>query len=94
MKPLFAVLLAAIICFTGEAASVSDSIKTIRAVGPEGQGNAAAAKAWQSLAQADAAAARAAADGMETGGDAPEKGQEEDVGAMKANGASAPRDEF
>ena len=56
MKPLFAVLLAAIICFTGEAASVSDSIKTIRAVGPEGQGNTAAAKAWKSLAQADAAA--------------------------------------
>ena len=56
MKPLFAGLLAATICFTGEAASVSDSIKTIRAVGPEGQGNAAAAKAWQSLAQADAAA--------------------------------------
>jgi len=40
----------------GEAASVSDSIKTIRAVGPEGQGNAAAAKAWKSLAQANAAA--------------------------------------
>ena len=56
MKPLFAVLLAAIICFTGEAASVSDSIKTIRAVGPEGQGNAAAAKAWKSLAQANTAA--------------------------------------
>ena len=56
MKPLFAVLLASIICFTGEAASVSDSIKTIRAVGPEGQGNTAAAKAWKSLAQADAAA--------------------------------------
>jgi len=56
MKPLFAVLLAAIICSMGEAASVSDSIKTIRAVGPEGQGNAAAAKAWKSLAQANAAA--------------------------------------
>ena len=54
MKPLFAGLLAATICFTGEAASVSDSIKTIRAVGPEGQGNAAAAKAWQTLAQANA----------------------------------------
>ena len=56
MKPLFAVLLAAIICFTGEAASVSDSIKIIRAVGPEGQGNTAAAKAWKSLAQANTAA--------------------------------------
>tara|TARA_Y100001933_G_scaffold144725_1_gene143301 strand:- start:467 stop:1651 length:1185 start_codon:yes stop_codon:yes gene_type:complete len=56
MKLLLAFLSTATICFTGEAASVSDSIKTIRSVGPEGQGNTAAAKAWKSLAQANAAA--------------------------------------
>ncbi|MDP7050860.1 MAG: HEAT repeat domain-containing protein [Verrucomicrobiota bacterium] len=35
---------------------MSSSIKTIRAVGNEGQGNAAAAKAWKQLIKADAAA--------------------------------------
>jgi hypothetical protein len=38
------------------APSVSSSLKILRAVGPEGQGNAAAAKAWKQLVQTDAAA--------------------------------------
>ena len=36
------------------AAPVADAIQTIRAVSGEGKGNAAAAKAWQTLSQADA----------------------------------------
>ncbi|MCB1227721.1 MAG: hypothetical protein KDK99_18025 [Verrucomicrobiales bacterium] len=36
--------------------SVADALKTVRAVGPEGQGNAAATTAWKELATADAAA--------------------------------------
>ncbi|MBL68831.1 MAG: hypothetical protein CMO74_10355 [Verrucomicrobiales bacterium] len=40
----------------GWTAPISDSIKTLRAVGTEGQGNAAAAKALRQLAKADAAA--------------------------------------
>ena len=38
----------------GWAAPVADAIQTIRAVSGEGKGNAAAAKAWQSLSRADA----------------------------------------
>ena len=56
MKPLLSGLLAVAFCTAAQAADLSASIKTIRAVGPEGQGNAAAAKAWQSLAKAEASA--------------------------------------
>ena len=60
MKTLPAGLLALAFCFVGGhillAAPVSNSIQTIRAVGKEGQGNAAAAKAWQRLAKAEASA--------------------------------------
>ena len=56
MSPFTKVLAAFAICFTASAASISDSLKTIRAVGPEGKGNAAAAQAWQALAQAKPAA--------------------------------------
>lgn len=60
MKTLPTGLLALAFCFVGGhillAAPVSNSIQTIRAVGKEGQGNAAAAKAWQFLAKADASA--------------------------------------
>jgi len=56
MKPLLSGLLAVALCTAAQAADLSASIKTIRAVGPEGQGNAAAAKAWQSLAKAEASA--------------------------------------
>ena len=60
MKSLFAGLLALLFSFLGDqtllAATVSDSIETIRAVGKEGQGNAAATKAWQRLAKAEASA--------------------------------------
>src|SRR5688572_23447608 len=38
------------------AATSRKAIETIRAVGPEGQGNADASKAWQQLAQSDATA--------------------------------------
>ena len=58
MKSLFASLLALVFSFLGSqkvsAAPISDSIKTIRAVGKEGQGNSAAAKAWQLLSMSDA----------------------------------------
>jgi len=54
MKFLRLGLLTIAICFNGNAADISDALKTIRAVGPEGQGNAAAAKAWQSLVKAEA----------------------------------------
>ncbi|SVB78910.1 uncharacterized protein METZ01_LOCUS231764, partial [marine metagenome] len=58
MKSLFAGMLALVFSFLGSqkvsAAPISDSIKTIRAVGKEGQGNAAAAKAWQLLSMSDA----------------------------------------
>ena len=51
---LLAVFSLGVVCWS--APNVSDSIKTIRAVGSEGQGNAAAAQALKKLAQADAAA--------------------------------------
>lgn len=35
------------------AASIQESIRVIRSVGPEGQGNAAASAAWQALAQSE-----------------------------------------
>jgi len=58
MKSIFIGLLALVFSFLGSqkmtAAPISDSIKTIRAVGKEGQGNAAAAKAWQLLSMSDA----------------------------------------
>jgi hypothetical protein len=57
MRPLSAGWLALSFCFVGGqvvAAPISDAIQTIRAVGGEGKGNAAAAKAWQTLSQADA----------------------------------------
>ena len=56
MKSIPTGLLALTICFTAGAVDISDSLKTIRAVGPEGKGNAAAAQAWQSLAQVKPAA--------------------------------------
>jgi len=58
MKSLFIYLLALVFSFLSSqkvsAAPISDSIKTIRAVGKEGQGNSAAAKAWQLLSMSDA----------------------------------------
>lgn len=56
MRFLSTSLLALAICFTANAAEISDLLKTIRAVGSEGQGNSAAARAWLSLAQAQPAA--------------------------------------
>ena len=60
MKPLFAGLLTLSFAFLCthklSALPIANAIKTIRAVGKEGQGNTEAAKAWQSLAKADAAA--------------------------------------
>ena len=56
MKPLLSGLLAVALCTAAQAADLTASIKTIRAVGPEGQGNAAAAKAWQTLSKAKASA--------------------------------------
>ena len=56
MKSLAVGLLALKFCFVGHAASISDSIDTIRSVGAEGKGNAAASKAWKSLSQAEASA--------------------------------------
>ena len=56
MKPLLSGLLAVALYTAAQAADLSASIKTIRAVGSEGQGNAAAAKAWQSLSKAEATA--------------------------------------
>jgi len=56
MKSIPTGLLALTICFTAGAIDISDSLKTIRAVGPEGKGNAVAAQAWQSLAQVKPAA--------------------------------------
>ncbi|MBC8327010.1 MAG: hypothetical protein H8E27_15425 [Verrucomicrobia subdivision 3 bacterium] len=55
MRFLSTHLIALVICCAANAADISDSLKTIRAVGPEGKGNAAAAQAWQSLAQAEPA---------------------------------------
>ena len=53
-------LLALVFCFVCNhvlvAAPISTSIRTIRAVGSEGQGNSAASKAWKQLIKADAAA--------------------------------------
>ena len=51
---LGAVFSLGVVCWAAPA--ISSSIKTIRAVGNEGQGNAAAAKAWKQLIKADAAA--------------------------------------
>ena len=52
MKSLAVGLLTFKFFLTVQAASISDSIKTIRAVGPEGRGNVAATKAWKTLSQA------------------------------------------
>ncbi len=51
---LGAVFSLGVLCWAAPA--ITSSIKTIRAVGNEGQGNAAAAKAWKQLIKADAAA--------------------------------------
>jgi len=56
MKSLLSGLLVVALCTAAQAADLSAPIKTIRAVGSEGQGNAAAAKAWQSLSKAEATA--------------------------------------
>ena len=56
MKTIPTGLIALTICFTTGAIDISDSLKTIRAVGPEGKGNVAAAQAWKSLAQVKPAA--------------------------------------
>jgi hypothetical protein len=56
MNPFTTGALALTICFSATAADLSDSLKTIRAVGPEGKGNTAATQAWQALAQAKPAA--------------------------------------
>ena len=56
MNPFTIGFAALAISFTATGADLSDSLKTIRAVGPEGKGNAAAAQAWQSLAQVKPAA--------------------------------------
>ncbi len=53
MKSLAVGLLTFNFFLSVQAASISDSIKTIRAVGPEGRGNAAATKAWKALSQAE-----------------------------------------
>ena len=53
MKSLAVGLLTFNFFLTAQAASISDSIKTIRAVGLEGRGNAAATKAWKTLSQAE-----------------------------------------
>ena len=53
MKRLAQILLAVGCCTTGvagAASEVGDALKTIRAVGPEGQGNAVASAAWKKLA--------------------------------------------
>ena len=58
MKQRF-LALAAVFSFAVAALSapnLSKAIQTLRAVGPEGEGNAAAAKAWQTLTKADAKA--------------------------------------
>ena len=52
MKSLAVGLLTFKFFLTVQAASISDSIKTIRAVWPEGRGNVAATKAWKTLSQA------------------------------------------
>lgn len=56
MKQRLLALVAVLSCAVASAgaADFSQVIKTLRAVGPEGKGNAEAAKAWQSLARADA----------------------------------------
>ena len=54
MKSLAVGLLTFNFFLAAQAASISDSIKTIRAVGPEGRGNAAATKAWKTLSQVEA----------------------------------------
>ena len=43
-------------CEAASSAKFSDAVQTIRAVGPEGQGNAQATAAWKQLAAADASA--------------------------------------
>src|SRR5262245_28905046 len=62
-----------IVCFAGlvfpGSASMSDAIRTLRAVGPEGKGNAAAAAAWQQLSTADAKNLPAILAGMDEAND-------------------------
>jgi hypothetical protein len=59
MKSLAWLLIAAFttgICAAAPAPSVSESLRIIRAVGPEGQGNASASAAWKALVANDARA--------------------------------------
>ncbi len=59
--------LAALVCATAThaAPALSESLATIRAVGPEGQGNVAASAAWKALAAQDAAQLPAILAGMD-----------------------------
>ena len=52
MRSLFSVSLACLLASAGGtiAATLADNLKTIRAVGPEGSGNEAAAKVWPQIA--------------------------------------------
>ncbi len=54
MKPLAVAFMALQFFPVIHAASLSDSINTIRSVGAEGKGNAQAAKAWKEISKADA----------------------------------------
>ena len=49
-------LLTATVCIAASSPNTADSLRIIHAVGPEGQGNAAAAAAWKDLAASDAKA--------------------------------------
>lgn len=51
------------------AATLQESIQTIRSVGPEGQGNSAASAAWQALAQAEIKSLPALLAGMDGAND-------------------------
>ncbi len=50
---LFFVLTAAELCDAASSSAISESLRVIRAVGPEGQGNAAASVAWKQVAASD-----------------------------------------
>ena len=53
---LFCILTAAVMCDAASSSRISESLRAIRAVGPEGQGNGAASAAWKQLASSDAKA--------------------------------------
>ena len=58
-------------CLLADSAEVGDALRIIKEIGPEGQGNKAAAEAWKTLSESGGEAVIDILDGMNGAGDLP-----------------------